>query len=125
MVLHTDEPHPHVHLVVKAMGADGKRLNIRKATLREWRQQFARHLHAEGVAANATPRQVRGQIRPPKTDGIYRAALRGTSTHHWDRAEAVARELVADQVKTEPGRIGYSRLGARWCADGTTLPTVS
>jgi len=56
MVLHTDEPHPHVHLVVKAMGADGKRLNIRKATLREWRQQFARHLHAEGVAANATPR---------------------------------------------------------------------
>jgi type IV secretory pathway VirD2 relaxase len=29
MVLHTDEPHPHVHLVVKAMSADGKRLNIR------------------------------------------------------------------------------------------------
>jgi Relaxase/Mobilisation nuclease domain len=30
MVLHTDEPHPHVHLVVRAMGYDGQRLNIRK-----------------------------------------------------------------------------------------------
>jgi hypothetical protein len=26
MVLHTDGPHPHVHVVVKAMGYDGKRL---------------------------------------------------------------------------------------------------
>lgn len=104
MVLHTDEPHPHVHLVVKAMGADGKRLNIRKATLREWRRQFARQMRAQGVAANATPRQVRGQIKPPKADGIYRAALRGASMHHRERAEAVARALAAGQVKTEPGK---------------------
>ena len=32
MALHTDEPHPHVHVIVKAMGDDGRRLNIRKAT---------------------------------------------------------------------------------------------
>src|SRR5213080_539026 len=37
LVLHTDEPHPHVHLVVKAVSELGERLNIRKATLREWR----------------------------------------------------------------------------------------
>jgi hypothetical protein len=59
MVLHTDEPHPHVHVVVKAMGYDGKRLNPRKATLREWRRQFARHLREHSVAANATDRAVR------------------------------------------------------------------
>jgi type IV secretory pathway VirD2 relaxase len=104
MVLHTDEPHPHVHFVVKAMGADGKRLNIRRETLRKWRQGFARHLRAQGVAANATPRQVRGEIKPPKTDGIYRAALRGASTHHRERADAVARELAGGQVKSEPGK---------------------
>jgi hypothetical protein len=104
MVLHTDEPHSHVHLVVKAMGADGKRLNIRRATLREWRQQFARHLRAEGVAANATPRQVRGQIKPAKADRIYRAALRGASTHHRERAEGVVRELAAGRANTEPGK---------------------
>ena len=104
MVLHTDEPHPHVHLVVKAMGADGKRLNIRRATLRNWRREFARHLRAQGVAANATPRQVRGEIKSPKTDGIHRAALRGASTRHWETAVAVARELAGGQFKIEPGK---------------------
>jgi hypothetical protein len=104
MVLHTDEPHPHVHLVVKAMGADGKRLNIRRATLRDWRGEFARHLRAEGVAANATPRQVRGEVKSPKTDGVYRAALRGASTQQREREEVVARELAGGQVKAEPSK---------------------
>ena len=49
MVLHTDQDHPHVHLVVKAVSEEGgKRLNIRKATLRGWRRQFAAHLRAAG-----------------------------------------------------------------------------
>jgi type IV secretory pathway VirD2 relaxase len=104
MVLHTDEPHPHVHLVVKAMGADGTRLNIRRAMLREWRQEFARHLRAQGVAANATDRAVRGETKPQKTDGIHRAALRGASTHYRQRAEAVVRELASGGVKPEPGK---------------------
>ena len=104
MVLHTDEPHPHVHLVVKAMGADGQRLNIRRAMLREWRQEFARHLREQGVAANATDRAVRGETKPQKTDGIHRAALRGASTHYRQRAEAVVRELASGGVKPEPGK---------------------
>ncbi len=78
MVLHTDEPHPHVHMVVKAVSEQGVRLNIRKATLREWRKEFARHLREQGVAANATERAIRGETRAPKKDGIYRAnASRG------------------------------------------------
>jgi len=93
MVLHTDEPHPHVHMVVKAMGYDGKRLNIRRDTLRFWRQEFARHLREQGVAANATDRRVRGEVRPQKTDGIYRAAMRGASTHWHQRTATVARDL--------------------------------
>jgi len=104
MVLHTDEPHPHVHVVVKAIGEDGKRLNIRRETLRRWRGEFARHLRAQGVAANATPRQVRGEIKPSKSDGIYRAALRGASTLQLAKEEAVARELASGQLKTEPGK---------------------
>lgn len=77
MVLHTDQEHPHVHLVVKAVSEEGRRLNIRKATLRDWRRQFAAQLRAHGVAANATERAVRGQTRPPIRDGIFRAAQRG------------------------------------------------
>src|SRR5579863_727053 len=59
MVLHTDEPHPHVHMVVKALSERGVRLHIRKATLRDWRRGFAEHLRKLGVEANATERAVR------------------------------------------------------------------
>ena len=44
MVLHTDEGHPHVHLVVKAVSEQGERLYIRKATLRGWRPTCASRL---------------------------------------------------------------------------------
>lgn len=93
LALHTDEPHPHVHLVVKAVSEQGVRLNIRKATLRSWRREFARHLRDQGIAANATERAVRGETRAHKTDGIYRATLRGDSFHTRARAEAAAAEL--------------------------------
>lgn len=56
-------------------------LNIRKATLRDWREAFAGHLRRVGVPANATPRVVRGETRPRKSDAVYRAARRGASTH--------------------------------------------
>ncbi len=101
MVLHTDEPHPHVHAVVKAISEQGVRLYIRKATLREWRQEFARHLRALGIAANATDRAVRGESRSPKRDGIYRAEHRGESRHSHARAEAVAAELLEGNLRVE------------------------
>jgi Relaxase/Mobilisation nuclease domain len=103
MALHTDQGHPHVHAVVKAVSEQGVRLNIRKATLREWRRDFAQYLRDLGVEANATERAVRGETRTPKHDGIYRAALRGDSTHYRDRAEAVARQLAQGGLKIEPG----------------------
>jgi hypothetical protein len=88
LALHTDTPRPHVHVVVKAVSEQGQRLHIRKATLREWRSGFAHHLRALGVAANATPRYVRGENNLRKPDGIYRASLRGESTYMRERAEA-------------------------------------
>ena len=48
MALHTDTPRPHVHVVIKAVSEQGQRLHIRKATLRDWRSEFARHLRALG-----------------------------------------------------------------------------
>ncbi len=109
MALHTDEPHPHVHLVIKAISEQGERLNIRKATLRRWRADFARHLRALGVPANATHRYVRGETSPRKSDGIYRASLRGESTHMRARTEAVARELAEGKLRVEPGKTGMLR----------------
>lgn len=102
MVLHTDEPHPHVHVVVKALGEDGRRLNIRKETLRGWRREFARHLRDLGVPANATDRIARAVTRPQKIDGIFWADQRGVSTHMQSRIAAVARELDQGGLKVEP-----------------------
>jgi hypothetical protein len=103
-VLHTDENHPHVHLVLKAVSEQGVRLNIKKATLRHWRSEFARHLRPLGVAANATERAVRGENRKAKKDGIYRASLRGDSTHVRAQAEAVAGELLNGKLSVERGK---------------------
>lgn len=103
-VLHTDEPHPHVHLVLKAVSEQGVRLNIKKATLRHWRSEFARHLRLLGVAANATERAVRGESRSSKKDGIYRASQRGDSTYMRSQAEAVASELLKGNIRVDPGK---------------------
>ena len=103
-VLHTDEPHPHVHLVLKAVSEQGARLNIKKVTLRHWRSQFARQLRGLGVAANATERAVRGGSRSARKDGIYRASLRGDSSYMRAQAEAVASELAGRSARPEPGK---------------------
>ena len=103
-VLHTDEAHPHVHAVVKAVSEQGVRLNIRKATLREWRREFARHLREQGIEANATERAVRGEIRVNKNDGIFRAERRGASTHMRTRVEQTASKLAKASFRPEPGK---------------------
>jgi hypothetical protein len=112
LVLHTDEPHPHVHLVVKAVSEHAVRLNISKATLREWRREFARHLRDQGIAANATERAIRRETRTRKLDGLYRASLRGESTHMRARGEAVVRELAEGGVQVEQGKADMLRTRA-------------
>jgi hypothetical protein len=104
MVLHTDASHPHVHLVVKAVSEEGERLNIRKATLRDWRQQFATHLRELGVAANATERAVRGNYRTPKHNAIYRAMQRNESTRERREVLELAKQSPTALVRHLNGR---------------------
>jgi hypothetical protein len=104
MVLHTDEPHPHVHVLVKAVSERGKRLNIRKATLRDWRQKFAWHLREHGIKANATDRAVRGRTNPVLKDGIYRAAKRGASTHMENKIKDAVACFAERRLPVEPSR---------------------
>ncbi|MBB6095628.1 hypothetical protein HNQ60_004519 [Povalibacter uvarum] len=103
-VLHTDEPHPHVHAVVKAVSEQGERLHIRKATLRRWRAEFARHLREHGVAANATERAVRGQVVEAKVDPIYRTTKdpERESTH----VRAMVQDVAAAMVNRSTGHSG-------------------
>jgi hypothetical protein len=106
--LHTDEPHPHVHLIVKAVSEQGERLNIRKDTLRAWRAGFAEQLRARGVEANATERATRGQSRKALKDPIYRANERAASTHVRERR--LAAERMKATGKRSPRVPGGMRL---------------
>jgi len=101
MALHTDHDHPHVHVVLKAVSERGVRLNIRKATLRAWRSQFAANLRQLSVDANATERAVRRQSRAPILDGIFRANLRGQSSHMSRRRAAPRVSHVANSESAE------------------------
>ena len=110
--LHTDEADPHVHLVLKAVSEQGVRLNIKKATLRHWRLEFARNLRQLGVEANATERAVRGETRKAKSDGIYRASLRGESTYARAQAEEIAAHLLQPNTVSSQANARLSRPGA-------------
>lgn len=104
MVLHTDQPHPHVHMVVKAEGEHGRRLHIDKEMLREWREDFARMMREQGIAANATPRVTRGRSTGTTKDPIYRAQRRGASTALRHKIASVARELKETGTVHDPSR---------------------
>ena len=129
LVLHTDEAHPHVHLVVKAESEQGERLNIRKATLRHWRHQFVENLQELGIAANATERAVRGESRTPKKDGIYRASRREESTRQMQevrdlraRSDDAVRRFVRGTQMLEQTRAavvtGWRAIAQQLHADG-------
>jgi type IV secretory pathway VirD2 relaxase len=70
-VQHLDDKHPHVHLTVRSLGHDGKRLNPRKADLQAWRERFAGELRLRGISAEATPRRTRGRVRKGDRGAVF------------------------------------------------------
>jgi MobA/VirD2-like, nuclease domain len=105
LALHTHQRHPHVHLVVKAeRETPPGRLHIHKAMLREWRQDFARAMREQGIAANATPRAARGQTKRATKDVLYRTRQRGQSSALRAELEGIARELSRTKVISDPAR---------------------
>lgn len=106
-VLHTDTGHPHVHLAVRVLGDDGRRLSPKKADLAAWREGFARALRDRGVEAEATPRRARGVTRKPE-----RAPVRKIGERH-----AAGRGPMAEV------RRGAYRDAARAAFQGDSSPT--
>ncbi|MDB6013973.1 MAG: Relaxase/mobilization nuclease family protein [Gammaproteobacteria bacterium] len=104
MALHTDQEHPHVHMVVKAENDQGRRLHIDKTMLREWREDFARLMREQGIAANASSRVIRGKNRGKTHDAIYRAQRRGASHAVRDRVNNVVNELRSTGTVRDPTR---------------------
>ena len=104
MVLHTDQKHPHVHLVVKAENELGRRLHIDKQLLRDWREDFARLMREQGIAANATPRAIRGENKKKPRDEIFKVQRYGKSTVLRDQVIGIAQELALSKTVADPAR---------------------
>jgi Relaxase/Mobilisation nuclease domain len=104
MVLHTDQQHPHVHLVVKAESELGRRLHIDKQLLRDWREDFAQLMREQGIATNATPRAIRGENTKKRREGIFKAQRYGKSTAMRDRMIGIATQLSRTGTVEDPAR---------------------
>jgi hypothetical protein len=70
--------------------------------LREWREDFARFLRDQGIAANATPRAVRGQIKRGERDAFYRTRRLGRSKALRERVDSIAGELASTREIKDP-----------------------
>jgi hypothetical protein len=89
--LHTDEAHPHVHLIIAGRDNDGRRFNPNREFLQNARERFAELLRDRGIDADATMRVTRGY--PPKHEATPVVKIR-------ERGETPD----ADHVKTEAVR---------------------
>ena len=100
--LHTDEPHPHVHLTVKMRGFNGQRLNPRKADLQAWREGFALQMRDQGIEAEATPRVSRGVVRKPEK-AVVRHIEQGDKTHppRVPKVKALQIKEAAQEISAE------------------------
>ena len=78
MARHDDKDHPHVHVTVRSVGNDGRRLTAGPKELQGWRERFAHELRRHGVEAEATPRQARGQVRKSAPIAVHKIEGRGT-----------------------------------------------
>jgi len=101
--LHTDTPRPHVHLVVKVQGYNGKAVSRTKADLQRWRGLFARRLRELGVEAEATPRRLRGLVRRPTSDRMYWIQRRDhRHSHVWRSVAQQAERSLHQPVQPQP-----------------------
>lgn len=98
---HDDTAHPHAHLIVKAQGKGGKRLNPRKADLQRWRRSFAEKLREHGIEANATTKRTRGITRHQRKKPVIEAEKAGHPLPHYrDRNDNPMNPYAAKTAQT-------------------------
>lgn len=126
MALHTDEAHPHVHLIIAARDNDGKRFNPDREFLQNCRERFAELLRDRGVEADATKRVTRAypakqdplpvrKIREdkkrglPVADVIMRGAITGTTKQGQEYKTERAKQLTKTAENAATVKAVYSR----------------
>lgn len=108
MVRHNDTGHPHVHIAVRAVGVDGRRLAPGPADLQHWRERFARELRRLGVEAEATPRIARSRQRDADPPTAHEARQHGIDPHAADAGASAAPPPLAEESGDRKERQGLA-----------------
>lgn len=121
--IHDDTDNPHVHLVVKMRGYDGRKLRLGRKELHDMRQSFAECLRDRGVKCAATYRTDRGVGRKATSQKLLNMRRRGVVPDVDRAALRDAAELLKAEKSSEPWlpairrrnktvREEYARVGA-------------
>lgn len=102
MARHDDTSHPHVHVTVRAVGYDGRRLAPGPEDLQTWRERFARELRRLGVEAEATPRQARGVVRKMPKAAVVGMERRGVEPRVRQRERKAAEREARAPKPAQP-----------------------
>jgi type IV secretion system T-DNA border endonuclease VirD2 len=101
--LHEDTDSPHVHLTVRSLGFDGKRLHIKKGYPQTLREKFAERLRAQGIDAEATSRGSRGVIQKGISQVIKHIRDKGfTPNVDQARVNEILEEIRQEQRGEKP-----------------------
>jgi hypothetical protein len=96
--LHTDRPHPHVHLTMRAVSHDGEALRINKDDLLYLRRSMAVELRMRGIDADATPQIARGpRVKHDRTE-VHRSKIRRATTDRLRTGEGEAADAPAGVI---------------------------
>ncbi|MCG3653314.1 MobP1 family relaxase [Aliarcobacter butzleri] len=101
-VYHSDTDNPHIHCDLKIAGADGKRIDVRKADLLQLRKKFAKNLNDLGIEAYATSKKER-----LKDKGIEKERLEDMKKHHYEVVEFGKAKYKFDNKNSESYFVSY------------------
>ena len=108
MATHDDQPQPHVHMVIRTVALDGRKMNPRKADLQHWRETFADELQALGIEANATLRVHRGRTERAQSQDVQhideRLKGRGAQSKVSKAQEQAAQDEIEGKASGWKGR---------------------
>lgn len=99
MALHTDEAHPHVHLIVANRDNDGRRFNPNRDFLQNCRERFAENLRALGVEADASIRMSRGYPAKQDSNPVLKMRERGAEPEADKGRKAMVAGSTPDATK--------------------------
>lgn len=93
-VLHTDTEKPHVHVIIKMVTYQGKKIDPRKNYIEKLRRDFAKYCRGEGILVEASRRYQRGISGKSKNTPVKQMRLNKHNNIKHDKS-------IKDQVKSK------------------------